>query len=193
MAGESDEKCVAKTGEVLVQLDKHGYGHATSEDLGFEDKLYSVVMGLRIQRGGAVHYGRLDIYKPGDFLSAQTLNNGRIYMEVQVQARRNKEVGIVYTGTLGTYVGPTRSPKPGPTSAVLDPSDPRLAGLPLNTLSGISELFKQRLNEYRPEMKLIDLAKADVEDIASTLDISEVRALGFIVEAQEYCFDALAK
>ena len=189
-----------RIGQVLKTLDENGVAHVIGENPGFADAPYCVSLGLRAGDSGSTRYGTLDSPMAGDYFYAEVHKSGSFDIYLKAQSFSNQEVTIVWCATPHSsrcFIGPTVGPTPtlplpsiGLTSRRFKASDfPRRY---VDEVPGIGSEFIRRLTRARIK-SLATLASADAAHIARILNVSEVRAMGFIYEARRLLLEKTRK
>jgi hypothetical protein len=181
-----------RIGQVLKTLDENGVAHVIGENPEFAGAPCCVHLGLCVHaRGPQIRYGTPDSPMEGDYFYAEVQKSGSFDIYLKAQSLSNQPVTIVWCAiphTSRCLIGPTVGPTPtlslppiGLTSRRFKASDfPRRY---VDEVPGIGSEFIGRLARARIK-SLATLASADAAHVARILNVSEVRAMGFIYEAR---------
>jgi hypothetical protein len=175
-----------RTGQVRKKLDKNGVVHVKGENPEFTGTPYCVCLGLCVNEPGSkIRYGIPDSPMEGDYFYAEVQKKGSFDIHLKAQSLSNKDVTIVWCAipqsTLGPTPIPTRPPGIGLTTVCFKAKD--FPGRYVDEVPGIGPEFIRRLTTAGMK-SLAALASADAKSVADILEISEVRAMGFIYEAR---------
>jgi hypothetical protein len=176
-----------KSGQEVKTLDQHGAVHVRGRNPEFAGTPYGVLLGLGVGKNGPIRFGTLDVPKRGDYFYAEVHEKGTFDIRLRVQHLQNQKVTIVWWAIPTVAIKSTIPPTPTPfapiglTSIRFKPKD--YPGRYVHEVTGIGPELVQRLTQHRMK-SLAALASADVKRIAGILNVSEVRAIGFIYEAR---------
>ena len=172
------------SGHVLRTLDENGVVHVTGENPGFRDGFYCVCLGLRVGERGPIRYGTPDSPREGDYFYAEVQESGLFDIYLKAQNFAKKTVTIEWWAipeAIGGTLGPT--PTVGPLGLTLIRFKAKdFPGRYVAEVPGIGPFIRCLT---RARMKsLATLASADASHVARILNISDVRAMGFIYQAR---------